>query len=215
MRNQMFARLRRWPGLFVSYVMTRPLLARDAHAAVPGPLVYRLCGTAELLGWSADPELELEPAKIDEAFGRGDACVGAFEGERLVGYVWYSYGDAPHYAGIWVAIPPEARYAYKALLRRSCRGKGWGKVLYEQAGAVSPRRGRSLGITFIYVDNLASIRPAEQAGWRTVGIAGHLGNGRLFLPFRSPAVRRLGFAFFRPAHGPSAAVRPPVGLGAR
>jgi hypothetical protein len=215
MLNQTFARLRRSPGLFVSYVMTRPLIARDGHAAGPGPLVYRLCEPAELLGWSVDPELELGPAKIEEAFGRGDACVGAFEGERLVGYVWYSYGDAPHCAGIWVRIPREARYAYKALLRRSCRGKGWGKALYEHCGAVSPQRGRSLGITFIYVDNLASIRPAEQAGWCTVGVAGHLGNGRLFLPFRSPSVRRLGFAFFRPSQGRSAAVGPAVGLGAR
>ncbi len=177
--------------------MTRSLGVIDTRMATGGPVRYKLCEEAELLEWRSDLELELEPAKIAAAFGRGDGCVGAFLGERLIGYFWYSFSDTPHTVDIWVRIPHCARYAYKALIRRSHRGRGLGQEMYERAGAICPLRGRSIGITFIYVDNLPSIRAAEKAGWRTIGFAGYLGKGRVFVPFRSLAVRCIDFRFFQ------------------
>ena len=197
MFSRSFSWLRRTPGLFVAYVMTRTLGVVGTRTAPCGPVVYKLCEQGELLEWSSDLELELEPAKVGAAFGRGDSCVGAFLGERLIGYVWYSFGDTPHTADIWVRIPRCARYAYKALIRRGERGRRLGQEMYERAGAICPLRGRSIGITFIYVDNVPSIRAAEKVGWRTAGFAGYLRKGRVFVPFRSPAVRRIDFRFFQ------------------
>ena len=193
-----FPWLRRVPGLFISRVMTQPLDGAVAALAVPGALTYRLCEHGELRAWSQDPELDLNPATIVTALARGDRCVGAFDGGRLVGYVWYAFGPTPDTSSVWVRIPGGGRYAYKGFIRRSFRSKGLGRELYTRAGAVCPREGRTFGITYIYADNIASIRPAEKAGWRTVGFAGYLERPGLFAPFQSAGARSIDFGFFRP-----------------
>jgi GNAT superfamily N-acetyltransferase len=174
--------------------MTRPL---DESAQAGAALDYRLLAEADLARASSDRSLNLDLTAVGAAFARGDACVGAFDAGRLVGYLWYAFAATPHAGRVWVDFPSHARYAYKALLLPEYRGRGLGEEMYACAGAVCPRAGRTAGITYILMDNTASLVAAERAGWRTVGYAGYLNKAGTFLGWNSPGAERAGFRFWR------------------
>jgi len=193
-RKSPYAWLRRVPGIFLARVMTRPL-----DEALPGrsELEYVVLAEADLAPAYRDRSLHLDPTAVRTAFARGDACVGAFDAGRLVGYLWYSYAATPHAGRVWVDVPAHARYAYKAFLLPEYRGRGLGEEMYTSAGAVCPRAGRSIGITYVLVDNVASTIAAQRAGWRSVGFAGYWEKAGAFCGFRTPGALRAGFRFWR------------------
>ena len=193
-----FPWLRRVPGVFLARVMTRPLQDPVPGARPRSELEYRVCAEEDLRGWCADRDLGLDLPHLRAAFERGDCCVGMFDSARLIGYVWYAFGVTPDAPGVWIEIPGHARYAYKAFLLPEYRGRGIGNEMYLHAGQVCPRKGRTAGICFVFVDNRASLRAAEKAGWRTIGHAGYVRKKGLFAAFRSPGAWRAGFRFYRP-----------------
>ncbi|HEX2482149.1 MAG TPA: hypothetical protein VHQ69_09735 [Methylomirabilota bacterium] len=60
---------------------------------------------------------------------RGDLCVAAFEGERLIAYVWRAFGSTPAEDGLWITVPKPARYGYKSFTRPEYRGRHIQQVL--------------------------------------------------------------------------------------
>src|SRR5687767_5836956 len=105
-------------------VLVRPLgAARQTLQRSAAGLTYRALTEPEALAWCSDPELELNAYQVQAAFARGDVCLGAFDGARLVGYGWLAYGPAPHTGGAWVHFDPEARYSYKKFVRPGDRGR--------------------------------------------------------------------------------------------
>ena len=185
--------MRRVPGIFLARVMTRPLQETARAGSV---LEYAVLAEPDLASAYRDPSLNLHPAAAAAAFARGDACVGALDAGRLVGYLWYSYAATPHAGDVWVDVPRHARYAYKAFLLPEYRGRGLGEEMYTCAGAACPRAGRTTGITYVLVDNTASIVAAQRAGWRTEGYAGYVEKAGAFCGFRTPGAARAGFRFW-------------------
>jgi hypothetical protein len=156
---------------------------------------FRPLSEPEALAWCSDPELALKPGPVQAAFARGEACLGAFDGERLVGYSWLAYAPAPHTDGLWVHFDAGGRYTYKKFVRRSHRGRHVAHGLSALGDAPAFVRGRQYSISFVSVFNRASLRSTTRAGSRAVGFAGILSLGRLRLCFRSPGARRYGFRF--------------------
>lgn len=190
--------LRRRFGINLCRVLARRPggLRRDA-GGTPG-LEYRLAREGELLDAALDPALEIEPAAVRSALRCGDLCVGCFEGGRLVGYLWYAFGSAPHGGGLRVEFDSAAeRYAYRAFTHPAYRGKGIGRSLFMLGGEICPRHGRNEDLCLIYMDNPPSRRAARNAGWREEGYAGYFLLGGLFLGFRSPGARRHAVRFSR------------------
>lgn len=189
--------LRRRFGINLCRVLARrPGGARPPDS--PG-LEYRLARESELLAAALDPALEIDPAAVRAALRCGDLCVGCFEGDRLVGYLWYAFGSAPHSGGLRVEFDSAvARYAYRAFSHPAYRGQGIGRSLFRRAGEICPRHGRNQDLCLIYMDNPASRRAALNAGWREEGYAGYLLWRGLFLDFRSPGARRHAVRFCRP-----------------
>ena len=156
---------------------------------------FRALTEPEALAWCADPELEMKPDAVQAAFARGEACLGAFDGDRLVGYSWLAYAPAPHTGGMWVHFDPGGRYTYKKFVRPAYRGRRVAHGLSALGDAPAFVRGRQYSINFVSVFNRASLKSTARSGSRTVGYAGILRCGRLRLPFRSPGARRYGFRF--------------------
>ena len=67
----------------------------------------------DLVRAAEDPAFGLATADIDTALARGDICAAAFDGERLVSYVWRSFSTARYGDDVWVEIRTPYRYAYK------------------------------------------------------------------------------------------------------
>jgi GNAT superfamily N-acetyltransferase len=176
-------------------VLARPFgaalrtLQRDTRCS------YRPLTEPEALAWCDDPELELRPDQVQAAFVRGDLCLGAFDGERLVGYVWLAFEPAPHTGGVWVHFHPRARYSYKKFVRPAYRGRKVAHGLSALGDAPVFVRGRQFSINFVSVLNRASLKSSRRSGSRSVGYAGILRCGKLSLPFRSPGARGYGFRF--------------------
>ncbi|MBV8030553.1 MAG: hypothetical protein JO035_03485 [Betaproteobacteria bacterium] len=182
--------------MYLTRVLTRPLDIETPPPRRP-ELRYALLAERELLDWIDDPALELQAGQASAAYAKGDRCVGVFQADSLVAYIWFAFGPTQHAGRVWVDVPRYARYSYKAFLRKDLRGKGLGNEIYLQAGRVCPAEGRTVGITYILTDNVPSIRAAQKAGWRTVGYAGYLEKSDGFVAFRSPGALRAGFRFFR------------------
>lgn len=196
MIRRALGRISRRLGIFVYAVLVRPLDAREP-AAPPG-IALRLLSAREALAACAEPALELATDSVQAALDRGEACVGAFEAERLVGYAWFARQAAAHVEGIWMDFGHEAVYIYRALVRPEYRGRGIAAAMYRAADRPFLAQGRSSAVICIDSSNRASLRAAKRSGARTAGFAGYFKAGRMFFPFDTPGARRIGFGFHRP-----------------
>jgi Acetyltransferase (GNAT) family len=190
--------LQRYFGLNLYRVLTRPLDSAS-HVAPDDPSVhFSVLDEPEVLARCLDPELELSQASVREAFARGDVCVGALEGERLLGYAWFAFSPTPESGGTWVDFAPSATYTYRHFVRPSLRGRRIVGGMLFAADAEALRRGRSTCLTLVYTHNRASIRATERSGARTVGYAACWKLFGRLLCWRSSGAREAKLRFFRP-----------------
>ncbi len=189
--------LQRYVGLNLYRVLVRPLGRVTAGAPIGGIRV-ELLDEVGLVAHCADPELELSPASVHEALARGDVCVGALEGERLLGYAWFAFSATPESGGTWVDFAPSATYTYRHFVRPSHRGRRIVGGMLLAADAEAVRRGRSTCLTLVYTHNLASIRATERSGARTVGYAACWKLFGRLLCWYSSGAREAKLRFFRP-----------------
>ena len=199
MHAKIMKRLQRHVGLSAFRVLARPLAdAASCGADVPGGIRCRLLAEDELLSHCWDRELELSEKSARAAFARGDLCVGALEGERLVGYAWYAFGATPESRGVWLDFAPQLRYSYKHFVRPGERGRRIAAGLLPAGDALCRERGRSGCLTLVHTHNRASIRASERTGARTAGFAAYLKVFGRVLCWYSPGAKALGLRFFRP-----------------
>jgi GNAT superfamily N-acetyltransferase len=196
-RRPLIPLLRR-AGLNICQVLIRHLPDQPEGRVLKGILEYRLMSEADLLPWSREPVLELKESMLRAAFARGDRCVGAFAGDRLVGYVFFAFQATPYSGDIWVDFDKRARYAYKAFLLPAYRGRRAGLELYDLSQQVCPSLDRTFQLAVINIENTPSVRSALSMGARSAGYLGYVELFGKFVPLRSPGARRHGFSFFKP-----------------
>ena len=149
--------------------------------------------------WSdAEPEFKFTEAKARDAFARGEVCVGAFHGTRLVGYAWYAVEQAPHWNGLWMDFDRRAVYIYRAFVTPRYRGRGIAPALFRFADRLFLERGREIAVLCIAADNKPSLAAARRSGAHSVGYCAYWhGTGRFF-SLRASGVRHVGFRFYLP-----------------
>jgi hypothetical protein len=189
-------------GLRVFVIYLRP------HHGLPGPheagdaIEFRILEWDELFRHANDPELDLDESFLHAAKERGDLCVGAFDGQRLVAYIWRAFGPTPAEDGLWVRFRRPYRYGYKSLTRPEYRGRHIQSAMAPTTDAVLLERGYTHAIGYVALHNLSSRRSALRHGNRAIGYAGYVrALGRAWT-FESPGAKRHGFAFFDPGREP-------------
>ncbi len=188
--------LRRYAGIYICRVGVRPL-ARDAPGPVlPGGIELRILRPRELLEAAADPELRLDPDFVRAALARGDMAFGAFEGERLVGYSWRSFTAAPHFEGLWAGVARPYFCGYKAFTRPSHRGRRIHVAVALYSDSFLLERGYTAEVGLVDLSNFASLRTAKVLGRRRIGYAGYVKLFGRCIPFRTPAVKKIGLELF-------------------
>ena len=177
---------------------------RREHHGVPAEhlgspdIVMRLVGWDELFELARDPALDLEEPFLREAQARGDLCVGAFDGGRLVSYLWRAFEPVPAEDGFWVRFDRPNRYGYKAFTVPSHRGLRIQSALAPTTDRMLLERGYTHAISYVESDNHASIRSDLRHGNERVGFAGWIDVPGLRWTFSSPGARAHGFEFFDP-----------------
>lgn len=200
-QKALVSRLRWWFGLRIYGIYARPVaLPEEPDPVVPG-YSHRLFEEAqaeELIACSRDPELDLPESFIRDALAKGDICDAILHDGRAVSYRWSAFTPTHDDSGVYVRFDEGYRYGYKTYTLPQYRGRHLlgGKTRLTEARWIS--RGCASAIAFVAIDNRSSIRRALVMGSRRVGFAGYLKRGGIFLPFRTPGVRRCGVSFFMP-----------------
>jgi hypothetical protein len=190
-------RLPRFAGLNIHWILVRDLVRPHAEPHRPDGIAVRVLQAAELLKAARDPELDMDSEFVHGALARGDMAFGAFDGDSLVCYSWRAFAYVPHFDGVWVKFDPPYHYGYKAFTRPSHRGRRILVAVALFSDSYLLERGRVAQVVFTGINNFASLAAQKVAGSRRIGFAGYVNWFGFFIPFRTPAVRRIGFAFER------------------
>lgn len=186
------------PWLTVCSIHLRPIRRHNRFPKLPPHRDVRVACTDELLAASNDPANDLGADWIRKALGRGEICVGAFEGDKLLAYTWRALGPTPHEKGLWVHFDEKYVYGFKAFTRPGYRQQ---HLQYAVSGHLDHwllDHGYRDYIGFIETHNFPSLIAGEKRGHRKVGYAGYLILFGQVIPFRSPGAKRVGFGFFPP-----------------
>ena len=129
---------------------------------------------------------------------RGDLAFGGFDGRQLVSYIWRSAKSAPDADGIWIRIRKPYSYAYKSFTRPEYRGQRISPVVHLFSDNEVRKLGYLYRVGFVAITNYASLNMGRHMGSRKIGYAGYVARFGRLIRFRSRAVRKIGFEFFRP-----------------
>jgi hypothetical protein len=142
--------------------------------------------------------LDFRRESVEAALARGDVCVGAFAGDQLVSYSWRATRGPVRHTPEWdVTWNPGLVYRYKALTLPNYRGLHLNEALAKTVDRHLAKQGHLVGVSFVEVVNLSSMRTLRRKGRRRVGYAGYFQRFGLFIPFRTTGCRAYGFAFRR------------------
>jgi len=195
--------LRKYAGIEVCRVFARDCVPSPSPIDGPDGINLRVANSGELLHAAEDPELELDDQFVLEAQARGDMAFAAFDGDNLVSYTWRAFSRAPYVGDLWVKVAPPYHYAYKALTKRSHRGRRILPALARLADSRCAQHGYTGLVLYVDISNPASLNAEKFLGSRAVGYAGHVNWLGHRIPFRTPSVARIGFAFERAGRTPN------------
>jgi len=124
---------------------------------------------------------------------RGDWSYAYFDGQRVASYGWYSTQPVPINEDYSIHYSGEYTYMYKGFTDPDYRGEqlhayGMGNALRLVTAS------GSLGlISYVEVDNFASLRSCERLGYRIFGSCWLIGLFGYRVALRSPACKRFDF----------------------
>lgn len=150
----------------------------------------RLATRDELMEAARDPEFGLVPADVDLALARGDICAAAFDGERMVSYVWRSFSSAKYGDDLWVEIRKPYRYGYKGYTMPEYRGRHLQNSVALFTDDLCVARGHTHSLSLIETHNYPSVQSELRRHSVLVGWVGYF---RIFgrtYPFRTPGARK-------------------------
>jgi hypothetical protein len=194
--NRFFRVAAQYLGIHVHVVRISEMADdRKYPSELPG-IAYRLIETEELYAASADPEMDLSQKFVERGIERGDLAFGAFDGPLLVSFVWRAEAAAPHDHDIWVRVKSPYCYAYKSFTRPSHRGQHISPGVHICSDAEMAKRGYQYRAGFVEVSNWRSLAMGKHMASRIIGYAGYAQWFGKCIPFRTRAVKAIGFEFF-------------------
>ena len=189
--------LARHAGTRVFRLFSRPLDPRREPTRLDG-MTLRVLDPHDALAMGQDQELSVAPEMARQAYTLGSLCIGAFHAERLAGYCWLAFSPVPHLDGVWADCDRQAVWTYKSFVRPEYRGRGIAAALYRWADAECLERGRRFSVMCVESHNRPSIRAAQKAHYRSLGLAAYATAGNVLIQTLSRGARRTGVRFFVP-----------------
>jgi len=188
--------MRRVFGLYVCAVQTGSSDSAGEMPQLPPEVEIRLLGAPEIRRYVDGAGLDLRGDSVDAALARGDVCAGAFVARQLVSYTWRALrGPVPHNADWEVLWNPGLVYRYKALTLPEYRGFRINEAVAKTVDRHLAKEGHDVGLSFVEMTNVSSMRTLTRKGRRRIGYAGYLQRFGLYIPFRTAGCRRYGFRF--------------------
>ncbi len=185
-------------GLHLYAVQISPSDSGGDMPRLPQEIHIRMLAPADIREYIDRDGLDFRRASVEAALARGDVCVGAFAGDQLVSYNWRAIrGPVQHTADWEVIWKPGLVYRYKALTQPAYRGLHINEALAKTVDRHLATQGHLVGVSFVELVNLSSMRTLARKGRQRVGYAGYVQRFGMFIPFRTIGCRAYGFAFRR------------------
>lgn len=180
----------------LSQVLYRELTSADTVLDIPPEFTMRVATRNDLVQAQPDwPKGALETEFIDAALARGDLCIAAFAGEKLLAMVWRSFSVAPHSDLVDIHVEKPYWYTYKMMTLPQARGTGLGGLLTVVCDRLCQDSGCVGGVGFVETHNYSSLRANAKVGAKRVGYAGIVQVCGKAYPFRTSGVRPFTFQF--------------------
>ena len=164
---------------------------------------------------SLDRRYDLPPEFLEDALGRGDACYGILDGERVASYGWYTDAPTKITNELWLHFDQAYVYRYKGLTLEPYRGRRFHAITMARTLDAWRARGYRGMVAYVEANNLSSLKSVYRLGYVTFGRVFILRIlGRYFI-FNSPGCKAFGFrvvAERRPMRSPARALMPGSGL---
>jgi len=187
-----FRRLEQHCGLHLWSVQTRPIYPEfempHAHAE---RFTFRRLDLEDALVAARDPALLLREGAVRTAFARGDICVGAYDGDRLVAYTWRTLSQAPVTDTVRIRLLRKSmRYGYKSLVLPPYRGMRLSHSVARFWDHNFLAMGVDHDVGYVALHNLASMRSTfREPNRKRIGYAGYIQVGDRHWSFRTRGVR--------------------------
>ena len=142
---------------------------------------------------SLDRRYDLPPEFVSEALGRGDACYGVLDGDRVVSYGWYTHAPTKINDDLWLHFDQAYVYRYKGLTLEPYRGRRFHAITMARTLAAWRARGYRGMLAYVEANNLSSLKSVNRLGYETFGRVFILRILRRHLIFNSPGCKAFGF----------------------
>ena len=195
--NRILRRINQYLGIHIHVVRTAEMGDSSQAPSIPSNISLRLIPPDELHKVTTNPALLLSLEFVNSAIDRGELAIGAFDGPELISYVWRTLTHAPHDDDIWVRVSRPYCYAYNSFTLPNYRGQKISPAVHLLSDTEMFKRGFTHRAGFIALTNSASLAMGKHMGSRIIGYAGYAKWFGWFFPFRSKAVKNIGFEFFK------------------
>jgi hypothetical protein len=138
---------------------------------VPAGITIRSLTPAEALRFADDANPRFSPAVLRTCLARGDRCIAAFDGGRLVGAKWFATSAVRQLGAWWWPVAP-AVIGHLAWVDPAVRGRRIGGAV--TAGFRRENRGVPI-LAVVEVGNFAERRSMKRSGYRCVGLLAQFG----------------------------------------
>jgi hypothetical protein len=199
LRTALMWRLKHWLGLTLARVfVNRYAPAKESDAAFDRTVTHRVASREELLRACVAEDLKLTPDLVGRRLEDGEICVSSFDGERLVGYDWYSRGpiDLPD-SDLRLRFSPDLVYSYHSFVLPAYRGRSIGPARWRFSHGELLKRGWTGSIYFVELHNASALTATFKMP--TVRPVGYFAYCRIFgrwFHWSSPGCRRRGVSIF-------------------
>jgi hypothetical protein len=170
------------------------------------PLDWRFFSESELFALIDYPGSQLNERFLHAALDKGDECYGAFDGDDLACYGWYS-NKPTNDNGLTVHFNPDYIYMYRGVTPHKYRGKrlhgiGMNRALREYLG-----RGHKGLVSTVDSHNFSSLKSVYRLGYKDIGYVIVLKLRSQVFAHSSRGCRKYDFYLSKPTEEPELAVQ--------
>lgn len=112
---------------------------------------------------------DMDEAFIDQALARGDRCYGAFDGDILASYGWYSIRPTPVNRELTLHFDPSYAYMYKGYTLPAYRGRRLHGIGMARAMKAHVDEGLEGLVSYVKSSNYASLKSCYRLGYEDFG----------------------------------------------
>jgi len=184
-------------GLRIYGIFSRPVATPIGPPPIVAGFAWRLLAAGDekvLLTAACHSDLGITESFVRQAFAKGDVCDAVLHDGKIVAFSWSAFTPTHDHDGVYVEFGDAYRYTYFAFTLPAFRGRHLPRLFTPCRDRLCIERGRTHCISYISIDNRASMRSFIASGNRRIGFAGYWLCGPIFVPFRTLDALR----FYRP-----------------